>query len=106
VEEQIETDHKLPSSQAFHLYRVLQEAINNALKHSNGKNIMVTITGNTGWKASVRDDGSGMDNNKLSPLGGNGLQNMRARCKEAGWDISWHTGEAGGTSVGIVPTTN
>jgi signal transduction histidine kinase len=106
VEEQIETDHQLPSSQAFHLYRVLQEAINNSLKHSTGKNIVVTITGNGGWKASVRDDGCGMDNTKQSSMGGNGLQNMKARCKEAGWDISWQTKAAGGTTVEIVPTTN
>ncbi|HMP93882.1 MAG TPA: histidine kinase, partial [Phnomibacter sp.] len=36
VQENMEVDLALASSQAFHLYRLLQEAINNALKHSKG----------------------------------------------------------------------
>ncbi|MGB5029666.1 MAG: ATP-binding protein, partial [Chitinophagaceae bacterium] len=90
VEEQVKTDHQLPSSQAFHLYRVLQEAINNALKHSKGKNIAVKISGDTNWSVSVADDGDGIDLSKGDAGdGGNGLNNMKERCKEAGWVISW-----------------
>lgn len=107
VEEQIETDHQLPSSQAFHLYRVLQEAINNALKHSKGKNIKVKITGDNNWNVSVADDGTGIDlSNESAGGGGNGLNNMKERCKEAGWDISWQKTDSGGTIVKILPTTN
>ncbi len=107
VEEQIETDHQLPSSQAFHLYRVLQEAINNALKHSKGKNIKVRITGENNWTVSVADDGTGIDlSKKAAGDGGNGLNNMKERCKEAGWDISWQKTDLGGTMVKILPTTN
>ncbi len=107
VEEQIETDHQLPSSQAFHLYRVLQEAINNALKHSKGKNIKVRITGENNWNVSVADDGTGIDlSNESAGDGGNGLNNMKERCKEAGWDISWQKTDSGGTMVKILPTTN
>jgi len=107
VEEQIKTDHQLPSSQAFHLYRVLQEAINNALKHSKGKNIKVKITGDNNWNVSVADDGTGIDlSNESVGGGGNGLNNMKERCKEAGWDISWQKTDSGGTIVKILPTTN
>ena len=107
VEEQIETDHQLPSSQAFHLYRVLQEAINNALKHSKGKNIKVRITGENNWNVSVADDGTGIDlSNESAGGGGNGLNNMKERCKEAGWEISWQKTDSGGTIVKISPTTN
>ena len=107
VEEQIETDHQLPSSQAFHLYRVLQEAINNALKHSKGKNIKVKITGDNNWNVSVADDGTGIDlSNESAGGGGNGLNNMKERCKEAGWEISWQKTDSGGTIVKISPTTN
>ncbi|HQV61682.1 MAG TPA: ATP-binding protein, partial [Chitinophagaceae bacterium] len=107
VEEQVKTDHQLPSSQAFHLYRVLQEAINNALKHSKGKNIKVKITGDNNWNVSVADDGTGIDlSNESAGGGGNGLNNMKERCKEAGWDISWEKIDSGGTTVRILPTTN
>ncbi|HQX73843.1 MAG TPA: ATP-binding protein, partial [Chitinophagaceae bacterium] len=107
VEEQVKTDHQLPSSQAFHLYRVLQEAINNALKHSKGKNIKVKITGDNNWNVSVADDGTGIDlSNESAGGGGNGLNNMKERCKEAGWEISWQKTDSGGTIVKISPTTN
>ena len=107
VEEQIKTDYQLPSSQAFHLYRVLQEAINNALKHSKGKNIKVIITADKNWNVSVADDGDGIDLSKGDAGdGGNGLNNMKERCKEAGWVISWEKTDSGGTTVRILPTTN
>ena len=107
VEEQVKTDHQLPSSQAFHLYRVLQEAINNALKHSKGKNIKVKITADKNWNVSVADDGTGIDlSNESAGGGGNGLNNMKERCKEAGWEISWQKTDSGGTIVKISPTTN
>ncbi len=104
VEERIENDHQFPSSQAFHLYRVLQEAINNSLKHSKAKNIIVAITGSDKWKISVSDDGVGM--NSHSSPNGNGLQNMNERSKEAGWNIRWIQKEEKGTVVEIEPTTN
>lgn len=107
VNEQIETDHQLPSSQAFHLFRIMQEAINNSLKHSKGEKIRINITGNSNWKVSVEDDGTGMDQvSKSAGGGGNGLNNMKERCREAGWYIRWENIDSGGTMVEISPTTN
>lgn len=106
VEEQIETDHSISSSQGFHLYRILQEAISNALKHSGGRNILVKITGNVIWTASVTDDGKGIDASQAIEGEGNGMFNMKHRSREAGWNIYWHNLETGGTEVVIVSTTN
>ena len=106
VEERIETDHQFSSSQAFHLYRVVQEGVNNSLKHSKGKNILVKITCKGSWNVSVEDDGIGWQTANTSAEGGNGLQNMKSRCKEAGWAVNWSPGQGGGTVVNISPTTN
>jgi signal transduction histidine kinase len=106
VKEKIETDFLLPSSQAFHLYRVIQEAVNNSLKHSNGKNITVEIIANTEWKLMIEDDGKGLNEDRKSSGGGNGLLNMKERSADAGWTINWITGGQKGTVVEIYPTTN
>jgi signal transduction histidine kinase len=106
VKEKIETDFLLPSSQAFHLYRVIQEAVNNSLKHSNGKNITVEIIANTEWKVIIEDDGKWLNKDKKSSGGGSGLINMKERCAEAGWVINWITGGQKGTVVEIYTTTN
>ena len=106
VKEKIETDFLVPSSQAFHLYRVIQEGVNNCLKHSGGKNIAVEIIADTTWKVIIEDDGIGINGHKPSSGSGNGLISMKERSKEAGWDIKWMTAGDKGTLVEILPTTN
>jgi signal transduction histidine kinase len=104
VEERLSHDPVLSSSQAFNLYRIMQEAVNNALKHSGGTSITVVIAG-TGdsWKVSVTDNGKGMPG-PASLKENNGLGNMRARGAENGWAIQWLPVAMGGTHVEIFPT--
>lgn len=106
VNEKIETDFSLPSFQAFHLYRILQEAVNNSLKHSRGENILITITAAKSWTVLVEDDGTGLTETDLHAGKGNGLNNMKERCAKSGWHIDWKQGQMGGTVVLISPTTN
>ncbi|MEI9943978.1 MAG: ATP-binding protein [Chitinophagaceae bacterium] len=105
VKEKIAYDHRLSSSQAFHLYRIVQEAISNALKHSKANGIVIRIAGDQKtWLVTVTDNGKGM-NGIQDASGGNGLVNMQKRSAEAGWNIDWAS-NGGGTSVTIAPTTN
>jgi signal transduction histidine kinase len=102
VQENIITDHSLSPSQGFHLFQTLQEAINNALKHSGCSEIMIDITGMPKeWMISVRDNGSGMTGPSANSGGGNGLFNMQNRSAEAGWQIEWKNSGGGGTTVVI-----
>lgn len=104
VQEKLTLDHQLSSSQAFHLYRIMQEAVNNALKHSAGNIITVVITGDdVAWNVSIRDNGKGMPGSLKE---NNGLANMRERANENGWTIRWLPAPASGTDVEIFPTAN
>jgi signal transduction histidine kinase len=105
VIENIETDHLLPPSQAFHLFQILQEAINNAVRHSGGRQINVIMEGSQSWTITVSDDGKGM-NEAIMKKDGNGLLNMKNRSGEAGWLIEWQINEPSGTRLIIRPTTN
>jgi signal transduction histidine kinase len=106
VEEKVSHDHLLSSSQAFNLYRIVQEAVNNALKHSGGNMITVVINASEeAWCISIVDNGKGMPPSDALKES-NGLGNMRARSAENGWTIRWSTVVTGGTAVEIAPTAN
>jgi signal transduction histidine kinase len=67
---------------AIHLYRIAQEAITNAVKHSNAKEIVVRLeAGTNGLTLTICDDGVGMPP-KLP--GGMGLRTMAYRASVIG----------------------
>ncbi len=105
VEEQLLTDRQLPPLQALHLFKILQEGIINALRHSGGDRVVVRISSNTGWQVSITDNGRGMPGDENGKAG-NGLNNIRNRSREAGWIASWQHPPEGGTRLIIRPTTN
>jgi len=59
------------------IYRITQEAVNNAVKHSNAKNIYITIKSSPGIHLTVRDDGCGYSPEKSDQ--GMGLSIMKYR---------------------------
>jgi signal transduction histidine kinase len=101
VKEYILTDTKLSPAHALHLFRIMQEAVNNAARHSNCKQITISINSNSICLVSITDDGKGikMDAEKTP---GNGLKNMKERASEAGWEIKWENQKPQGTQVMIV----
>jgi two-component system CheB/CheR fusion protein len=91
---------------ATHLFRITQEAINNALKHGKAKRISVTYLqdNQTGRSIlSISDDGSGIRN--LPRPGvvtkGMGLQIMRYRAEAIGGKLNIERGANGGTVVSV-----
>ena len=102
VKESITTDTALSPAHALHLFRIMQEGVNNAVRHSNCKNIVVFIESNSGWVISIIDDGTGI-NDTIKSNPGNGLRNMRQRATEAGWNIKW-VNETKGTRLKIIST--
>jgi two-component system nitrate/nitrite sensor histidine kinase NarX len=83
----------------------MQEAVNNALKHSGGQNILVSIKGDHDWEVIVSDDGKGFDPEAIKPNSGNGLSNMIERGREAGWTVDWERLTPQGMLVKIAPAT-
>ena len=84
---------------ATHLYRIAQEAINNAIKHGHAKAITVRLT-SAGEKAQlqIQDDGTGF---QMPPQGhgGMGLQIMKYRSEVIGAKLIVAPGPQRGTVV-------
>ena len=81
------------------LYRIAQEAINNAVKHAKPKNITVRIfseNGNTIFQ--VKDDGKGI-NESLDKKKGLGLNTMKYRANLIGASLNIRNSINGGTIV-------
>ena len=71
----------LEDTTATHLYRIAQEAVNNAVKHSGGTKIELTLSGNdSGSSMEIRDNGTGFQQSdeNLNSMG-IGLQVMQYR---------------------------
>ena len=74
-------DIKLSSLVGINIYRTIQEAINNAVKYSDGNEILVNIyKQNNDIKIDVTDNGKGFDIENTNF--GNGLYNMKKRIEE------------------------
>jgi len=87
------------SSVAVHLYRIAQEAINNAVKHGRAQRIEIELARkNERSVLRIRDDGGGIPD-KLDEAGGMGLRIMGYRARMIGAGISASRHPDGGTIV-------
>ena len=104
---QINTDEQLPQDFTFssvdgmNIYRIIQEAINNAIKYAEAKNIVVEFNKqNDELEVTITDDGKGF--NKQEVEHGNGLNNMRKRAHELKGQVYVDSSPNNGTKVLLV----
>lgn len=91
------------------LYRISQEALNNALKHAGAKHVSVTLnTDQNGILLEINDDGTGFIATQKQSEGKLGLHNMRTRTEELGgtFDLVSYEGEGTTVRVRISATAN
>lgn len=94
---------------AMHLYRIAQEAVANATRHAQAKNVTITlIRQDREILLRVEDDGIGIDEATVDGEG-MGMHIMRYRAGAIGGALRVETGERGGTVVTCtcpLPTEN
>ena len=90
---------KFSSLAGINIYRTMQEAINNALKHANATEIQI-LAKKEPQKIilCIKDNGKGFD--VLNTEAGNGLYNMRKRIEEIGGEFQIQS-SASGTEIFI-----
>jgi len=82
---------------ATHLYRIAQEAVNNGIKHSGGKKILIQLTAaEDGLELKIQDNGRGCSQ-VIDRPGGMGLHIMDYRARSIGGTLSISTTEQGTT---------
>jgi signal transduction histidine kinase len=95
-DESVKLDH---STQSVHLYRITQEAINNALKHGKANQILIQLKDVDGkYVLSVEDNGKGFSE-KDTQSKGMGLHIMRYRANALNGTLDIKKGQKGGIIV-------
>jgi PAS domain S-box-containing protein len=108
VERDIEIEEEdVPESLKIVIFRIMQEAFNNAAKHSGASAVRISLRGTDGTIAlSIQDNGQGFDLQDRTPRegerGGLGLTSMRERVELSGgrWEIQ--SGLGSGTLIRAV----
>jgi signal transduction histidine kinase len=107
VLEEIGEDIELKSTDAFHLFRIIQEAVTNAVRHSKTSKLEIIFEEKSGWRVMIKDYGIGTSGSEVVKTGsGNGLRNMRSRAGMVGWSVTWSANVPVGTIVTIRPEDN
>ncbi|MBS1504332.1 MAG: hypothetical protein JST32_19880 [Bacteroidetes bacterium] len=85
-EEDLVKNPILSPFESLNLFRILQEVLQNALKHAQAKTITTSVQSNSDLLISVKDDGIGFDAGTEHK--GNGLINIKYRAKESGYSLT------------------
>jgi signal transduction histidine kinase len=84
------------------LYRVIQELLNNVIKHADAKNVLIQLAvENDRFNLTVEDDGKGFDLKANENPAGAGLANIKARAEYLNGTIDIVSAKGEGTSVNI-----
>jgi signal transduction histidine kinase len=101
---EVEEDVELPATVEEELYRIVQEALNNALKHAHATSVTVRIVvpaDSRRLEFEVSDDGCGFDLDAVEGKGGLGLTSIRERADRLGAELSVSSTPGQGTQVKI-----
>jgi signal transduction histidine kinase len=99
--EEFKENLSLKSLVGLNLYRICQEAINNAFKHSKATELKIDIMMNEKITIKIKDNGIGFEqNNKNSE--GFGLSNIRSRASEAGILLELNAGVSKGVEYILI----
>jgi PAS domain S-box-containing protein len=99
VDLEVEGEAAVPPDVQVALYRLAQEALNNAAKHASASRVSVRLrlADDVVWLA-VEDDGQGFDASAVG-VGHLGLDIMRERCAQIGATLAVDSRPGGGTRI-------
>ena len=93
---------EMDNGKAIILYRMVQEVLNNMIKHSGAKHINILLTkAENLFILALSDDGAGFNMQEKMNSGGAGLLNLQNRAKLIHAELSINSSSGNGTQVTI-----
>jgi|GEM_PF-3590176 len=93
-------DIRLSEGRELALFRVIQEVINNTIKHAEASECFINFEeDNAQLMIQVSDDGIGFDPEKIDEKAGLGLANMRSRIRHMGGKLTIHSKPNSGAEI-------
>lgn len=103
------SEHDVPEAMKINIYRIIQEGLTNAERHSQATTIRLSMKycdGKHSLSLSIEDDGCGFNVRKIQsnkdPLGGYGLIAMRERCEIFGGFFHLDSSVGKGTRINAI----
>lgn len=95
-------NERLDSNTETVLYRVLQETVNNVIKHSGASNLDIQLNKDEeGITATIEDNGKGFDKAVTEAQDGIGLKNIRTRVEFLKGNVEFDSTPGRGTVVSV-----
>jgi signal transduction histidine kinase len=97
---EVKQDEKINPELKRNLYLIYKETLNNIVKHSAAKNVIIDFSRNQNkLKVFIKDDGAGFDQNSIKE--GNGLKNIKARAEQISASIEIISFGKKGTTINL-----
>ena len=90
-------EHKMPLDKSRNFIMIWKEALNNCMKYSGAKNVLLQVQSHEDIQIRLVDDGKGFI--KKSAANGNGLKNMNARANRLGGHLEILSNPDKGTQI-------
>ena len=95
-------DNKLEKNVETVLYRIIQECVNNVIKHAKATHLDISlIKDNDGVAVTIEDNGIGFDSSNKNNFNGIGLKNIQTRVEFLKGTVEWNSSVGKGTLVAI-----
>ena len=96
------SDSMIEQTTSITLYRIVQELVNNTIKHAAAETAIVQVMkGDNRLSVTVEDDGKGFDSSAIKHIGGMGWSNIQHRVDFLKGKLDLDTRPGKGTSVHI-----
>jgi signal transduction histidine kinase len=96
----LQFESTLSTEQEISLYRVIQELVNNALKHANATNILIQLSShNKRLHITIEDDGKGFDMESVDLQHSAGMHNVRSRRSFLNGEMKFMSENGAGTTI-------
>ena len=94
----------LPDEQSTCIYRVVQEALNNSVRHAHARSVRIQVWGGAAnVRLAIEDDGYGFDARQAHGLG---LAGMAERVRNAGGQLQIDSTAGRGTTLSVILPLN
>jgi signal transduction histidine kinase/ligand-binding sensor protein len=98
----VEGERRLPIAVEQELYRIVQEALNNVMKHARAQHVTLRMRFyDHTVSLQIRDDGAGFDPRSIKNDGGMGLHSFAARAAKIGGQVTVDSEPGQGTTVTV-----
>ena len=101
IDLEVQGEQTLELTEEQSLFHIIQEALNNIVKHSQASKAQIRIHLAEPIWIEVEDNGTGFDLQQTQSSGRGGLPGMRERAEEIGWGLQIRTSPGVGTCVRV-----